>query len=126
MSSSFPAERGLCLGHLVEHRLVLMLYQAEWCPYSSAVRERLTELGIDFVARQVTPEQEQREGEHEIPLLVTEDGERHEGTRAVFEYLRSLSRGEWEAKHREQYVEHAQDRREDTTAKVLEKLAPLD
>ena len=32
---------------------VLTLYQAEWCPFSSAVREVLTELGIDFLARQV-------------------------------------------------------------------------
>ena len=31
------------------------LYQAEWCPFSSAVREVLTELGLDFVARQVEP-----------------------------------------------------------------------
>ena len=29
---------------------MLTLYQAEWCPFSSAVREVLTELGIDFVA----------------------------------------------------------------------------
>ena len=50
---------------------MLTLYQAEWCPYSSAVRQRLTELGIDFVAKQVAPRQEEREGEHEIPLLVT-------------------------------------------------------
>jgi glutaredoxin len=105
---------------------VLTLYQAEWCPYSSAVRERLTELGIDFVAKQVAPRQEEREGEHEIPLLVTGQGERHEGTRAVFAYLRGLSGGKWEAEHRDQYAEHAEDRREGTTAKVLEKLAPLD
>jgi glutathione S-transferase len=104
---------------------VLTLYQAEWCPYSSAVRQRLTELGIDFVAKQVAPEQSQREGEHEIPLLVTEDGERHEGTRAVFEHLRTLSGAPWEEEHREQYAEHAEDRREGTTAKVLEKLAPV-
>jgi len=26
---------------------ILTLYQAEWCPFSSAVREALTELGID-------------------------------------------------------------------------------
>ena len=32
---------------------MLTLYQAEWCPFSSAVREILTELGLDFVARQV-------------------------------------------------------------------------
>ena len=105
---------------------MLTLYLAEWCPYSSAVRQRLTELGIDFAAKQVEPEQEEREGEHEIPLLVTDEGERHEGTRAVFEYLRTLSGGRWEAEHREQYAEHADDRREETTAKVLEKLAPLE
>ena len=29
------------------------LYQAEWCPHSHKVRQRLTELGIDFTARQV-------------------------------------------------------------------------
>jgi len=34
---------------------MLTLYQAEWCPFSSAVRELLTELGLDFVARQVEP-----------------------------------------------------------------------
>ena len=28
------------------------LYQAEWCPHSHNVRQRLTELGIDFMARQ--------------------------------------------------------------------------
>jgi len=71
---------------------VLTLYQAEWCPYSSAVRQRLSELGIDYVAKQVAPERKQREGEHEIPLLVTEDGERLEGTEAVFGYLATLAR----------------------------------
>jgi glutathione S-transferase len=104
---------------------VLELYQAEWCPYSSAVRERLTELGVDFVAKQVAPQQEDREGEHEIPLLVTEDGERHEGTRAAFEYLRTLPAGGRQTAHRERYAEHADDRREETTARVLQKLAPL-
>ena len=38
----------------------LTLYQAEWCPFSSAVREVLTELGLDFVARQVEPWPEER------------------------------------------------------------------
>jgi glutathione S-transferase len=104
---------------------VLTLYQAEWCPYSSAVRERLTELGIDFVAKQVAPRQEEREGEHEIPLLVTEDGERFEGTDAVFEYLRTVSAGRQQSSHREQYAQHESDRREGTTSKVLEKLAML-
>jgi glutathione S-transferase len=104
---------------------MLTLYQAEWCPYSSAVRERLTELGIDFVAKQVAPRQEEREGGHEIPLLVTEDGERHEGTDAVFDYLATLPEGRSEPEHRERYEEHAADRREGTTARVLDEKAPL-
>ena len=104
---------------------MLTLYQAEWCPYSSAVRERLTELGIDFVAKQVAPRQEDREGEHEIPLLVTEDGERLEGTDAVFEYLATLPAWEWERGHRAQYRAHQGARAEETTAAVLAEKAPL-
>ncbi|MGH3010028.1 MAG: glutathione S-transferase N-terminal domain-containing protein [Gaiellaceae bacterium] len=104
---------------------MLELYQAEWCPYSSAVRERLTELGIDFVAKQVAPRQEDREGEHEIPLLVTEDGERLEGTDAVFEYLPTLPAGEWERGHRAQYRAHREDRAQETTAEMLENEAAL-
>src|SRR5207253_2334746 len=38
------------------------LYQAEWCPHSHKVRQRLTELGLDFVARQVAAEPEDRDG----------------------------------------------------------------
>lgn len=85
---------------------MLTLYQAEWCPYSSAVRERLTELGLDFVAKQVAPRQEERKDEHEIPLLVAEDGERFEGTDAVFGYLATLEPGEAERAHRVQYRAH--------------------
>jgi hypothetical protein len=33
-------------------RRMIELYQAEWCPHSHPVRQRLTELGLDFVARQ--------------------------------------------------------------------------
>jgi glutathione S-transferase len=105
---------------------VLELYQAEWCPYSSAVRERLTELGIDFVAKQVAPRQEDREGEHEIPLLVTENGERLEGTDAVFEYLTGLeSAQDWEHGHRAQYRAHREDRAQEKTAGVLAEKAAL-
>ena len=59
---------------------MLELYQAEWCPYSSRVRQRLTELGLAFVARQVPAEAAYREelrrktGSDEIPALV-DDGE---------------------------------------------------
>lgn len=104
---------------------MMELYQAEWCPYSSAVRERLTELGIDFVAKQVPARQKDREGEHEIPLLVTEDGERLEGTDAVFAYLATLEPGSSEREHRAQYRAHREDRARETTASVLAEQAPL-
>lgn len=57
------------------------LYQAEWCPHSSRVRQRFTELGVSFIARPVPAEKVDREelrritGDDEIPVLVTEDGE---------------------------------------------------
>lgn len=56
------------------------LYQAEWCPYSSRVRQRFTELGVSFVARPVPAEPADREelrrktGSDEIPALLLEDG----------------------------------------------------
>jgi glutaredoxin 3 len=59
---------------------MIELYQAEWCPYSSRVRQRLTELGIAFVARQVPADPDDREelrrrtGSDEIPALI-DDGQ---------------------------------------------------
>jgi glutathione S-transferase len=56
------------------------LYQAEWCPHSSRVRQRFTELGVSFVARPVPAERADREemrrktGTDEIPALLLEDG----------------------------------------------------
>jgi glutathione S-transferase len=56
------------------------LYQAEWCPHSHKVRQRLTELGLDFTARQVAAEPEERDelrhrtGTNEIPVLVPDGG----------------------------------------------------
>jgi len=60
---------------------MLTLYQAEWCPHSHRVRQRLTELGLPFVALQVEPRPEDRHelrdatGADSIPVLLTEDGE---------------------------------------------------
>jgi glutathione S-transferase len=99
---------------------MLTLYQAEWCPYSSAVRERLTELGIDFVARQVEPREEQRTSVGDIPTLETEDGIRFEGTTTILEYLRTLDGWEHERGHRAQYRAHADARRREVTAGILE------
>jgi glutathione S-transferase len=56
------------------------LFQAEWCPHSRRVRQRLTELGVSFVARQVPADPADREelrsrtGSNEIPALLLEDG----------------------------------------------------
>lgn len=57
------------------HNLV-ELWQAEWCPHSHRVRLRLTELGIPFVARQVSVDRaerqllEQQTGSSSIPTFV--------------------------------------------------------
>jgi|ERR671923_2093158 glutaredoxin len=59
---------------------MIELYQAEWCPHSSRVRQRFTELGVSFFARQVPAEPADREemrrktGSDEIPALLLEDG----------------------------------------------------
>ena len=60
---------------------MIQVFQAEWCPYSSMLRERLTELGVDFVARQVAPTGPERDGlleatgQDTIPAVVLDDGE---------------------------------------------------
>lgn len=54
---------------------MLELYQFEGCPYCSKVREKLTELQIDFIARQVEPKGdrsrvEEVSGQTGVPVLV--------------------------------------------------------
>jgi glutathione S-transferase len=59
---------------------MIELYQAEWCPFSHQVRQRLTELGVPFVAHPVEPEPHERDameaavGDRTIPVLVLDDG----------------------------------------------------
>jgi glutathione S-transferase len=56
------------------------LFQAEWCPHSRRVRQRLTELGVAVIARPVPADPADREelrrktGSGEIPALLLEDG----------------------------------------------------
>jgi glutaredoxin len=91
------------------------LYQAEWCPFSHLVRQRLTELGVDFVARQVEPRPAQRDameaavGSRVIPVLVLEDGTVLDGDaeEIVAELDRRLPEGPHAAEHRERRVEAA-------------------
>jgi glutathione S-transferase len=70
----------------------LELWQTEWCPASHRVRQRLTELGLTYVARQVPVQREARTelcsltGEPEIPVL-TADGQIVRGEQAILSYL---------------------------------------
>jgi predicted GNAT family acetyltransferase/glutaredoxin len=104
----------------------LTLYQAEWCPFSSAVREVLTELGLDFVARQVEPWPEQRvallerSGSDEIPALETEDGRFVHGTRAIFGYLQEREPWELAEAHRRRFLDHRDARESDAPGRLVE------
>jgi len=72
---------------------MLELWQTEWCPASRRIRERLTELGLDYVTRQVSVDQEQRHllrratGTDTIPALVLADGSVAIGEEAIRRYL---------------------------------------
>ena len=71
------------------------LYQAEWCPHSHKVRQRLTELGLDFTGRQVPADPDERDamerrvGTNEIPVLVPDGGEPICGEDDILAYLAS-------------------------------------
>jgi len=104
----------------------LTLYQAEWCPFSSAVREVLTELGIDYAIRQVEPWPEDRErlraatGTDRIPVLVDEHGAVHSGTRAIFAHLREREPWKHAKAHRRRYADHRDARESDAVGQLLE------
>jgi predicted GNAT family acetyltransferase/glutaredoxin len=105
---------------------MVTLYQAEWCPFSSAVREVLTELGIDFVARQVEPWPEQRGGLLErsgsdlTPVLETEDGRFLHGTRAIFGYLQDTEPWAYAEGHRRRFLDHRDARMSDAPGRLVE------
>ena len=72
---------------------MLELYQTEWCPASRRVRERLTELGLDYLVRQVPVERDERTallvatGADTIPALLLDDGMAVVGEEAIESYL---------------------------------------
>jgi glutathione S-transferase len=74
-------------------RQLLELYQTEWCPASRRVRQRLTELDVAYVNRQVPVEREGRAelrlraGTDSIPAHVREDGEVLVGEEEILAYL---------------------------------------
>jgi predicted GNAT family acetyltransferase/glutaredoxin len=103
-----------------------VLWQTEWCPFSSAVREVLTELGIDFVARQVEPWPEEREGlraaagSDRTPVLVTADGETYRGTREIFAHLREREPWRFAAAQRRRFADHRDARETDVPGQLIE------
>ena len=72
---------------------MLELWQTEWCPASHRVRERLTELGVDYLTRQVPVDKERanraprRDRSDVIPALVLEDGSAVVGEEAIDAWL---------------------------------------
>jgi glutathione S-transferase len=106
---------------------MLTLYQAEWCPFSSVVRELLTERGIDFVARQVEPWPEQREqlrqraGSDVIPVLEDEKGHFYRGTREILDFLEQVDGWEHGGEHRRRFGEHYPARERDVAGQLLDR-----
>ena len=72
---------------------MLELWQTEWCPASRRVRQRLTELGIDYVIRQVPVGKDERvalrgvTGSDMIPALVFDGAECAIGEEAILRML---------------------------------------
>ena len=72
---------------------MLQLFQTEWCLASHRVRERLTELGVDYVVRQVPADKRKRQdlvaasGTDTVPVLVTDDGKVLEGEERILAHI---------------------------------------
>jgi glutathione S-transferase len=105
------------------------LYGAEWCPFTAAVRELLTEVGIAYVAHPVEPWPEQRDelrrlaGTDEIPVLETDDGEILRGTRAIFDWLERQPPSPYAEEHRRRFHEHRRERAEDAAGRLVERVS---
>ena len=72
---------------------MIELWQTEWCPASRRVRQRLTELGLDYLVRQVPVEREDRlallhrTGTATIPVLVVPCRDPLIGEASILAYL---------------------------------------
>ena len=99
------------------------LYQAEWCPHSHRVRQRLTELGVDVTVRQVPAEQGERaalrsaSGQTAIPVLVADDGWPFCGGDQILDYLDRFP-------ERHDAEQHREKAREEVPAFVEMRAAP--
>lgn len=69
------------------------LWQTEWCPASRRVRQRLTELGIDYITRQVPVDKDdrtlllERTGTDTVPVLAVPGVSPIVGEAAILEFL---------------------------------------
>lgn len=83
-----PASRTITLA-----LAMFTLHQTEWCPHSHRVRQRLTELSVDFIAKQVPARREDRAdlrratGTDRVPVLITDEGALLEGSDQILVYL---------------------------------------
>jgi glutaredoxin 3 len=72
---------------------MLELFQTEWCPGSRRIRQRLTELGLDYLNHQVPVERKERTllfeltGSDTVPTLLLEDGSALVGKEEILAYL---------------------------------------
>ena len=72
---------------------MLQLFQTEWCAASHRVREHLTELGVDYVVRQVPADKRKRHelvaatGTDTVPVLVTDDSHVLDGEERILAHL---------------------------------------
>ena len=72
---------------------MLELWQTEWCPASRRVRQRLTELGVDYLIRQVPVDKDLRNalrhatGSDVIPAVICDDGSLAIGEEAITRLL---------------------------------------
>jgi predicted GNAT family acetyltransferase len=86
----------------------------------------LTELGLDFVARQVEPWPSERSdlrklaGTDQIPVLQVEDGRLFRGTRQIFAHLREREPWRFEAAHRRRFADHRDARESDAPGQLIE------
>jgi glutathione S-transferase len=85
---------------------MLELWQTEWCPASRRVRQRLTELGLDYLVRQVPVERADRDalraatGADTIPVLVRDGGPPLVGEEAILPWLERLPEPPGAGEHR--------------------------
>jgi glutathione S-transferase len=91
------------------------LYQAEWCPRSHRVRQRLTELGVDVALHQVPADPADRielglvAATTEIPVLVLDDGFPVCGADQIVEELDRFAERTDAEEHRRKALEEVRD-----------------